>query len=220
MSAGERTLYVYALTEPGMPRRVQILGHALRILTIGQVQVVVEYHEERPEATTESLREQHAVVVELDSRSNALLPARFGTVLRERALRSTVSEHEAEILQALARVRGRQQMTVRVFGAPDTARPVDDRTSTGTAFLESRRFRAHYIPAEAATIRTLIGALATAERVEAGERGLRVTVFHLVARQAVEAYRRQAEALHPALAPHEVTVTGPWPPFAFSPELL
>ncbi len=217
--AGDRELYVYALAEPGMPQRQRILGHALRTLPIGQVHVVVARRSERPEATTDALREQHAIVMALAARSNALLPARFGSVIGGAALRSKVTAQQSEILRALALVRGRSQMTVRVFGTPDRSQRAG-RTSTGTAFLESRRELARYIPAEVASIREALGEIVKAERVEPGERGVRVTVLHLVARGTIETYRRRAEALQLTLAPHRVRVTGPWPAFAFAPELF
>jgi hypothetical protein len=147
------------------------------------------------------------------------LPARFGSLVDEESLRAAVAEHQTELLEALTLVRGRQQMTVRVFGAP--AEPIREPgvPTTGTQFLETRRARAHYVPPEAETIRSVLGRFAAAERVEPGERGLRVTVFHLVPRDELNAYREQASVLQSRLAPHQVTVTGPWPAFAFGPKL-
>jgi len=219
MSGREETLYVYALTEPGLPQRLRVLGHSLRVISLSPAAVVVERRRDRPDATTEALQDQHAVVLQLASRCDALLPARFGSLIEEGALRTTVTDHRAEIGDALDLVRGRQQMTVRVFGAPDAGRPASDR-STGTAFLQSRKDRAHYVPPEVAAIRTALGPFAAAERLESGEGGLRVTMFHLVARDRVEAYRRQAAVLQSTLTPHHVTITGPWPAFAFTPQLF
>jgi hypothetical protein len=220
MAGSEGKLYVYALTEPGPPQRMRVLGRSLHIITVGEVGVVVERRRGQVEPTSEVLQEQHAVVMQLAEKRGALLPARFGSVVEETTLRATVAEQRAEIVHALGLVRGRQQMTVRVFGVPDAARPVANRTSTGTAFLEARRDRAHYVPAEVATIRAVMGQFTVAERVEPGERRLRVTVFHLVPRGVVDAYRQQASALQSMLVPHEVTVTGPWPAFAFAPDLF
>ena len=59
-----------------------------------------------------------------------------------------------------------------------------------------------------------------AERVAAGERRRLVTLFHLVPHEGLEAYRRQASSLQGLLRPLTVTVTGPWPAFAFGPELF
>jgi hypothetical protein len=225
MSAGERELRVYAIAGPGMPSRLRVRGHSLRTLAIGHTHVVVEEHPTRAEPTPELLQDQHAVVVDLSERVGSLLPARFGSVLGGAALHAIVLRHEPEILDALALVEGREQMTVRVFGPPDTSVPVIDRASTGTAFLESRRARVRHVPSEAETIGRTLGAFAAAERVDVGQAGgLRVTVFHLVDRQKIEAYRTQAASLQSLLEPApervRVRVTGPWPAFAFTPELF
>jgi hypothetical protein len=213
-------LYVYALAEPGLPHRFRVRGRSLRVVTIADVAVITEPCPAPPAATTEVLYEQHAVAIELAKRCPALLPARFGTLMGEARLRDAVAKHRAKLLDALSLVRWNRQMTVRVVGAPRTPKPLDDLPSTGTAFLRSRRARAHDAMAEAAVIRSVLGGLTVAERIEPDGGGLRVTVFHLVPQKDVEAYLRKASSLQRNLAPHRVTVTGPWPPFAFSPELF
>jgi Gas vesicle synthesis protein GvpL/GvpF len=219
MGRGERELYVYAITEPGLPRRLRILGHSLHVLPVERVQVVVERRRSPADASPEILQEQHSIVVALAGRSGALLPARFGSLVDEESLRAMVVEHQPGLVEALNLVRGRQQMTVRVFGAPAAPPPEPGPPTTGTKFLEARRARAHYVPPEAETIRDVLGGFAAAERVEPGERGLRVTVFHLVPHDRLNAYRDRASVLQSQLAPYQVTVTGPWPAFAFVPEL-
>jgi hypothetical protein len=219
MAAGEAPLYLYALADERLPRRLHIERHVLRVLRVGQVHAVVEPHDGRVDAVPETLQEQHAIVVRLAARSNALLPARFGSVLGERLLRSTLAQHQAEIIGALALVRGRAQMTIRVFGAPDAGRPPEVRTAGGAAFLESRRARARHVPGEVGIIRAVLGDIASAERIELGIGTLRVTVCHLVAHDALETYRRRAAGLPARLGQHQVMVTGPWPVFAFAPDL-
>jgi hypothetical protein len=223
MTAGDGSWYVYALAGRGLPARLRVRGHSLRVLSLGAADVVVERQRGRQPPTTAALEDQHAVVLSLAERSDALLPARFGSLVDEAALRTAIEQHAAAISTGLDLVRGRQQMTVRVFGPPDDRRPPDDR-STGTAFLHSLRDRARYVPAEVAAIRGQLGSLAAAERVETGEGGLRVTVFHLVTRGDVETYRRRASVLQSeisvSMSPLRVVVSGPWPAFAFAPDLF
>jgi hypothetical protein len=110
---------------------------------------------------------------------------------------------------------------VRVFGPPDETRPVIERGASGTAFLESRRAQVRHEPAEVATTRRVLDGLPAAERVEVGQgHGLRVTVFHLVDRTRDREYLARAATLQSQLEPYRVTVTGPWPAFAFTPELF
>jgi hypothetical protein len=218
MPAGDGELYVYALAESGLPRTMRVLGHTLHALPVGAVYAIVERHPDRAQPTTEGLQEQHAIVANLAARGPALLPARFGSRIDGRALREMIAQRQSTILESLARVRGRRQMTLRVFGAVQPAAAADTRAATGTAFLKSRQSRAHEVPPEVRSIRDALGSLAEAERVERGEGGLRVTVFHLMSVGNVESYKKKAAALQ--LGPHSLTVSGPWPPFAFAPELF
>lgn len=213
-------LYVYALAEPGLPATLRIRGHRLRTLALGQVDAVFERRPPPFDAQTDALVDQHHVVTALAARCAALLPARFGTRISERALRAVVDAHRSRISDSLASVRGQRQMTVRVFGAPVEPPAILERPSSGTAFLEARRARAHHAPPEAAVIGETLGPIATAEQVVAGEGALRVTVFHLVPASSIDRYRERASSLQSLLAPHRVTVSGPWPPFAFTPELF
>ena len=98
--------------------------------------------------------------------------------------------------------------------------PLDPQSVSGTAYLARRRERAHQRPPEAEIIRRELGSLVRAERAEAGERGLRLVAYHLVARRQVSRYSRRASVLQTLLTPYAVTVTGPWPVFAFAPELF
>jgi hypothetical protein len=218
MASDEAEVYLHALAARGLPRTVRILGHTLHVLRVGNVDAVVERQHLPMDPTTEALEEQHAIIVRLAERAPALLPARFGSRMNESALRQTVSRRESEILESLARVRGCRQMTIRIFGEADPEDPVVGRVPSGTEFLKSRQARAHYQPPEVAVIRDALRSLVAAERVESGQRGLRVTIFHLVATADVDAYRTRAASLR--LDPYPVTVTGPFPAFAFAPELL
>lgn len=68
-------------------------------------------------------------------------------------------------------------------------------------------------------IRRLMTPLARDEHAQAGDGRLRLTVFHLVGNDDLQPYRERAAALQSQLQPLEVVVTGPWPAFAFSPDL-
>jgi hypothetical protein len=45
------------------------------------------------------------------------------------------------------------------------------------------------------------------------------TLYHLIRAEHVDRYRTAVEAFAPSLAPVRLTVSGPWPAFAFVPEL-
>jgi hypothetical protein len=215
----DRDVYVYALSSPGLPRRLSVLGRRLNCIAIGGIDAIVE-RSATPGRSLEDIELQHRIISRLAARASALLPARFGSAVAEGALRALVTERHAEIQDALRMVRNCEQMTLRVFGPPEREGATDPPSGTGTAYLARRRERAHQRPPEVEIIRRELGALARAERTVAGERGVRLVVYHLVARRLISRYRRRASVLQPLLAPYAVTVTGPWPVFAFAPELF
>ena len=221
---GDDDLYVYALAAPGLPPRLKLQGRSLRIVPVSGIHAIVERGRVDRTPTADALRAQHDLVVSLARRVDAILPARFGSVVSEAQLESIVSTHHAAIQEALALVRGCDQMTIRVFGTPP---PEDDRAAdageppvSGTAFLHRRRERAHAVPAEVADIRAAVADSVAGERIERGAGTLLVTVFHLVPRGARARYEERASSLQASLAPRLVRVSGPWPPFAFAPDLL
>ena len=214
----ELPLYVYALSATGLPRRFTVLGRRLRAITIGGVDAIVG--QRAPGRSIEDIQRQHEIVAALAARTPALLPARFGSEIREDALRSLVSDREHDLRAALKRVRNCQQMTIRVFGRSEAGAVQDVLPRSGAEYLARRRERALREPAEAGVIRAVLSDLVKAERVEPGERGIRVTVFHLVATPRLARYRQRASTIQSSLAAASVTVTGPWPPFAFAPELF
>jgi Gas vesicle synthesis protein GvpL/GvpF len=216
---GEADLYVHAFSGPGLPKTLRIRGHSLRTLTLGPVAVVVERCA-APDPTIEAITGQHDLIVALAARTPALLPARFGSRASEPALRALVREHAAAIVGSLELVRDCSQMTVRIFGAADDRPPLRQDVESGTEFLERRRAQAHYVAPEVAVVREMLASIVAAERVERGERDLRATVFHLVRNDVIDAYRREASRLQSRLPDHRVMVSGPWPPFAFTPELF
>ena len=215
----DRDVYVYALSSPGLPRRLSVLGRQLHCLAIGGVDAIVG-RAMPPGRGVEDIQLQHRIVTHLAARTPAMLPARFGSVLPESALRSLVSERQDEIHAALRLVRNCEQMTLRVFGPSGPDVPLSPPPGSGTAYLAQRRQRAYYQPPEVDLIRQELGALVKAERAEAGERGVRLVVYHLVARRMIARYRRRASVLQTLLKPYAVTTTGPWPAFAFAPELF
>jgi hypothetical protein len=213
-------IYVYALAEADLPRRFTVLGRRLHALVIGDVAAVIE-RRQPPELTTDAIRRQHAIITRLSSRLPVVLPARFGSFTDERSLRALVSRHRREMLAAFEQARGCAQMTVRIFGASaDAADHPPTRVRTGTEFLERARARMKHVPREAGIVRAAMSDVVKAERVATGERNGLLTVFHLVPLERLESYRRRASGLQSLLPGYAVTVTGPWPVFAFAPELF
>ena len=210
--------YIYALAEPGLPRRFTVLGQRLQAIDIGRVSAIVEVVRDSPPVTEAALRRQHAVVTRLAERTDALLPVRFGAVFAPPVLDARVKAVEKRVVAALRRVRRCVQMTVRVH-APAARGAAAVPTLSGTAYLAARSERGRALRSVAARIRRVVSRVLVDERVDEGRGELLGTVYHLVRSRDVERYRNRLEAARPSLAPARLFVTGPWPVFAFVPDL-
>ena len=111
-------------------------------------------------------------------------------------------------------------MTIRIRDSalaasrPEVTRPVV--APTGTAYLEARRAAVvQPVPPSAASVRDAVRHLVRAEHHDSDQRRGVASVYHLIERYSVSEYQRILSDLQP----ETLTVTGPWPPFAFAPEL-
>ncbi|MCO5165694.1 MAG: GvpL/GvpF family gas vesicle protein [Planctomycetes bacterium] len=204
-----------------------LAGEPLRAVSPGGLQAVVGVLSAAPSGTSpEGLRGHDAVVRRLADVAAAVLPARFGqTAPDEGALADRVRPRADALRRALDLVRGREQMTLRLFGAgaaPVEPAPPDDAALGPGARYLARRRAALGVP-EAADLLAALGPAVRASRVERPAPGraagaLLASVYHLVDRGAADVYRARVEALAPALAPRRVRVSGPWPAYAFAGE--
>jgi hypothetical protein len=198
---------VYALTDAApaaQPRGA--LGEPIRALATGRVFALAGAVDEPPALTPDSLRAHEAAVRRLAQECVALLPVRFGATLEKVDLES----REAELLEALELVRGREQMTLRVYGEPKELQ-----RSSGTAYLESIR-RARALP-EIDPLRSALAGLIRAERIEVHGGSLVASVYHLVDRGRAPEYLRIVSG---APLPVRVAPSGPWPAWSFAPEAV
>jgi len=218
-------LYLYALVDedPAGSLGEGIAGEPLRLVHLGGLSAVVGDLPERPRPDREVLERQDAVVRRLAERFEAILPARFGEVFAdEPALAGRLASREREMTEALARVRGCVQMTLRVFGEPEaTELEAEDEGGPGSRYLAARRReaeRARSLP-EIEPLREALRPLLRAERIErAGAGPLLGTAYHLVLRGQDGAYREALEIARERIGGRRVAATGPWPPYAFAPE--
>jgi len=221
-------LYLYAVvTEPApVPLGVGLSGEPLRIVRWGNLLAVTGTSGAAPAVDAGALRAHNAVVRRLARRAPALLPARFGSLVRdEPALVEWLRLRARGLREALALVAGGEQMTLRVYG---TATPNADEPTAGAlealgpgARYLTRRLHAHRRAAaapEIAPLRRALGRLIRAERVERHDSPpLLVSVHHLVPRGASARYRATLARARPGLRPLRMRASGPWPPYAFVP---
>jgi len=217
-------LYVFALAEQ-KARSFTAAGHRIEFVEASGVFAAVERSAVRPAVSEAALRTQHEVVGCIAHRLDAVLPARFGALVDLRELEAIVSRRRHAILEALALVRGRGQMTVRLFDADvrgvSAAPPAGGSAATGTEYLRARGRAAtgRSLPEEAASIAAAVRGITAAERIEAGHGRVSATLYHLVDRTAVDAYAAALAPFRSGSGGRAVTISGPWAPFAFAPEL-
>jgi hypothetical protein len=218
-------LYVFALTnQPAPPLRHG--NRRIEFIEVGGIHAAVERVASRPAVSEAALRTQHDIVMKIAARVDAILPARFGALLDKEELESLVTLRLAPIRETLELVSGRVQMTVRVFSSAEQsvsrqAAHADQRSAasaaaSGTRYLEQRRREASpALSGHAEAISAAVREIVRVERSHRGEGRVDWTLYHLVDRGALPQYER---ALEPFRSP-AVAVTGPWPPFAFVPDL-
>jgi hypothetical protein len=213
--------YVYALTAGPVPS-FEIEDAEIGSIDLDGIFAVTETLQQAPAISEETLRRQQVIVSSITARTDAVLPARFGSFVEVEELRRLVDSRRDVIRTALELVRGREQMTVRITGAerpPATVRSQPGVPLTGTAYLNARREESlgTALPG-VATVRDAVKDLVAADRVQPGPAA--VTVYHLIASGSSDSYRARLAAVGSKLAPLVLRVTGPWAPFAFAPELI
>jgi len=188
-----------------------VCAEPLRLVVSGDLVAVVGDVPDTPELTAMTLRAQDGVLRRLAAAVDAVLPARFGTLLADdAAVTEALARRRGPLAQALGRVAGCEQMTVRAESATGGG--------PGTRYLAQRRQaqeQAQRVP-ELEPLRRRLGELVRAERVERHDRPpLLATVQHLVPRGAGGRYVAVVDDARDALRPWRVSVTGPWLPYAF-----
>ena len=233
------SLYVYCLGDELGGAAFEGLagvGRArVRVLALGGLAAVVsEAGDDAPAVNEENLLAHNRVNAAALAVSTPL-PCRFGTRAAAGRLAEYVSANGAALAAALARVRGRVEMSVKLMWKKEVGSRKSEVESeaggvaeapagAGTAFLlkkrreilgeEGARRRAEEV---AAWLAAGVGELAreTAERLSPSE-PIFVRAAHLVERGRVEEYRARLRALAAGREDLRLLASGPWPPYSFS----
>ena len=221
-----KAVYVFALTGRAIPS-FTVDKHRVEFIELGGVHAAIERLTDRPTVSETSLRTQHDIVMRIFDNIEDVVPARFGALIEEGELRDILAARRSVIQEALTLVRGRVQMTVRFREAPESmpARKESmpgrnpsgaNGAMSGTAYLEARRSAARtMMPVLAGVVSTAVADLTIAERSEPATERTHAALYHLIDRSQVVRY---SDALSRLQSP-AVSVSGPWPPFAFAPDL-
>jgi hypothetical protein len=154
-------------------------------------------------------------VLRIGDAVDAVLPVRFGALVEVAELEEILRLRRTRIVEALDLVRGNVQMTIRLAGSGPSRdgrsrAPQGGNDGSGRAYLEHRAQEAALILPDA--VQSALRAVARFVRQE--RRSIQSgAVYHLIR-------RRDAPTYLDALADCSgMTLSGPWPPFAFTPEL-
>lgn len=203
----------------GIARADAVAAPELRAIRAGGIAAFVS---DAAGATGHDLARLHdfdARVRSLWTAVRTFLPARYGqTFPDEGAARRWLDEEAPRLGSRLELVRDAAQMTVRLRGPAAPAAPVPDDAGPGTAYL-LRRARRRALP-EAAPLSDALRGRVRAERTVRGGPGLLGTVYHLVDRDRLDDYRERCRGVEASLVREgrAMTLTGPWPPYAFASE--
>ena len=162
---------------------------------------------------------RHEEVVEALMEDRDLLPVRFGTrVHDETAAARALGERHRELAEALEKVRGAVELSLRVRGERRRDDSESDETVTsGAAYL---RARARAVEAQEDVRRTVhrpLAAIARASRqLPAREPTELLRAAYLVDRGAVSVFTDDVARLQQAHPELRLLCTGPWPPYSFS----
>jgi hypothetical protein len=219
--AKRKQLYVYAIA--GAPMRIDDLPR-LAIVHDPSCWLAVEWIDELPRATRESLAAQDTIVRTLAQRADALLPMRFGTAFQnETELHASLDEIGMDRLRAaLDRVRGCEQMIVRAFraGATSPSASAVAASGPGTAYLTGRAAALKTGPSCLQPLREQLAIIVRDEIAEASQRApLIESVYHLIARGDAARYTAIVSKWN-APADIMVHVSGPSPAYAFARDAL
>lgn len=233
------SLYVYCMGEglsgSAFEGLAGVGGARVRVLALGALAAVVSEAGGEAAVVNEENLLAHNRVNAAALAVTTPLPCRFGTRAAPERLAEYVSANEAALAAALARVRGRVEMSVKLLEKPGAKgrKPEAEgeavgteagAAGAGTAFLLKKR--RELLGEEGARRRAegaaawLAGGLAglaqeTAERLSPSE-ALFVRAAHLVERARVGEYRARLRALAAERADLRLLASGPWPPYSFS----
>jgi hypothetical protein len=157
---------------------------------------------------------RHEQVVETLMKTCDLLPVRYGMQVEDEPTAARVlARRRAELLEALDRVRGAVELSVRVAGEPREADAVAP--ASGAEYLRAKARAAARDDQIADRVHKPLERMARAGRRRPGRGRELLCAAYLVDREAVAQFGERVAQLqreHPDL---KVLCTGPWPPYSF-----
>jgi Gas vesicle synthesis protein GvpL/GvpF len=216
-------LHLYGIVELDVScAGVGLAGEPLVPIPCGDVVAVASEHS-RPfgQAPSEQELWEHEGVLEALLDTGSVLPVRFGVSFAHReAVRAELQPRSAQLEAALAHVRDRVELSVRLLERANAPRPsvgeIPSDAGPGVRYLSERLEQRRDASRKLDTVLSRLAPRAVAERSHLLPRAgaLAVAAF-LVERAAVDDFRQEVLELERELADVVLVCTGPWPPYNF-----
>ncbi|MGE0405185.1 MAG: GvpL/GvpF family gas vesicle protein [Candidatus Korobacteraceae bacterium] len=226
LSGGARARRPFPI--PGMQgvRGAQVLGYPS-----GDFAVVVSEYTPDGTLKQEAVLD-HARVVSECFRTGTVLPFRFGTVFNnDEALRRAVRANRRALMESVARLRGKSEMHLKLVVKDASLREVLSDSAlpnvVGSEYLsclraKAARQRERQSKARAISVQVhkLFNPLEEEVSCKTDSDGLLIDIAHLIDSGAVKKYQSRCTAATRHLKGCEIVVSGPWPPYHFTPNKL
>jgi hypothetical protein len=224
-------LYVYALLG-SEPRDLPACdaGVPLRIIRCGEISAAVTSAGDKPALSEANIVLHDRVVRALAATVDAILPARFGSMVEDEiVLAELLRRREPELQRALGLVKGREQMTLRIYegtlsdGASECAgdEPGHQQRAVmeggpGTRYLIGKKRREESLMRRLEGLRLGLETFVRAESMQHHNKPpLFASVYHLIDRGQSAEYLSALDLLMQYRDDYRISATGPWPPYAF-----
>jgi hypothetical protein len=198
----------------------------------GDFTVVVSEYQHNGDLDQKSVLE-HARVISECFRSTTVLPFRFGTVFdSDEALRRAVRANRKAFTESVARLKGKAEMHLKVMVRDQAAREVLVDSvlpmAAGSEYLtklrqiasrdRERQSKARAVSVQVHKLFSPLDEEVSCKKVDSG--GLLIDIAHLIDSKTVEKYQNRYSAATRQLKDCQVAITGPWPPYHFTPGKL
>ena len=173
---------------------------------------------------------QHSKVVSECFRSSTVLPFKFGTVFdTDEALRRSVKANRRGFTESVCRLRGKAEMHLKVVVKDGSLREammdVDLPHTTGGEYLKvlrekAAKHRERQTKARALSVQVhkLFNPLQEEVCCRKDASGsMQLDIAHLIDHKSVEKYQSRYSSAARLLQGCELLITGPWPPYHFTP---
>ncbi|MGZ4839510.1 MAG: GvpL/GvpF family gas vesicle protein [Terriglobales bacterium] len=176
---------------------------------------------------------EHARVISECFRNTTVLPFRFGTIFdTDEALRRAVRANRKAFTESVARLKGKAEMHLKVVVQDQSAREVLPDIAlplaAGAEYLtrlrqiasrdRERQSKARAVSVQVHKLFSPLEEEVSCKKVDSG--GLLIDIAHLIDSKTVEKYQNRYTAAARQLKDCQVAISGPWPPYHFTPGKL